>query len=105
MKIKLSQHTPRITKGSTIITRMESIITRIKKITLEYLTNIYLMSDAIHVMRKDTYPNTILKTKVALTRRRKTKEDIMLTLQRMKNLPRRKPKKKVNILQAMKNTF
>ena len=98
MKIKISQHAPRITKGSTLITRKESIITRIRKITLEDPGEIYLMSDAIHVMRRDTSPKIVLEIKVALTRRRTTKEDIMLTLQRMMNLPGREPKKKVNIL-------
>ena len=95
MKIKLSQQTPRKIKGSTIISRKVSIHTRIKKITLEDLTEIYLVSDAIHVMRRDTSLEIFLETKVALTRRRTTKEDIMLTLQRMMNLPGRESKKKV----------
>ena len=105
MKIKLSQHTPRITKGRTIITRKESIITRIRKITLEDLAEIYLMSDAIHVMRMDTSPKIVLEIRAALTRRRTTIEDIMLKLKRMMNLPGRDSKKKVNILQAMKSMF
>ena len=105
MKIKLSQHTPRITKGSTIITRKESIITRIRKITLEDLAEIYLVSYAIHVMRRDTLPKIVKEIKVLLTRRRKTKEDIMLILHRMMNLSRRESNKKVNILQAMKSMF
>ena len=56
-------------------------------------------------MRKDSSPDIALEIKVALTRRRTTKEDIMLTLQRMMNLPGREPKKKVKILQAMKIMF
>ena len=103
MKIKLSQHAPRISKGGTIITQKESIITRIKKITLEDLAKIYLMSDAIHVMRRDTSPEIFLEIKVALTRIRTTKEDTMLTLQGMMNLPGRELEKKVKILQAMKS--
>ena len=62
------------------------------------------MSDIIHVMRKYTSPEIVLEIKVALTRRRTTKEDSILTLQRM-NLPRRESKKKVKILQAMKSMF
>ena len=103
MKIKLSQYTPRKSKGSTIISRKVSIHTRIKKITPKDLAEIYLMSDAIHVMRRDTSPEIVLEIKVALTRRRTIKEDIMLTLQRMMNLPGRESKKKVKILQAMKS--
>ena len=73
--------------------------------TLEDLAEIYLNSDSIHVMRKDIVPEIVLEIRGALTRRRKTKEDIMLTLQRMMNLPRRESKKKVNILQVMKSMF
>ena len=51
-------------------------------------------------MRKDTSPDTVLETKVALTRRREAIKDIMLTLHRMMNLPRTEPNKKV-----MKNMF
>ena len=76
MKIKISQYTPRKSEGTTILPRKVSIHTRIT-----------LVSDALHVMRKDTLPETVPKIKVALTRRRTTKEDIMLTLQRMMNLP------------------
>ena len=83
MKIKLSQHTPRITKGSTLITRKESITTRIRKITLEDLGEIYLMSDAILEMRRDIFLGIVPRIK----RRRTTRKDIMLTLQRMMNLP------------------
>ena len=46
-------------------------------------------------MRKDTYLDIVLKTKGALTRKRKTREDIMLMLQRMMNLPQRESDKKV----------
>ena len=63
------------------------------------------MSDAIHVMRKDTSPEIVPEIEVAPTRRRTTKEDIMLTLQRMMNLPGRDSKKKVKIIQAMKSVF
>ena len=76
MKIKLSQHTPRKLEGTTIIPKV-SILTR--NITLEYLAEIYLNSDTIHVMRKDTLPEIVPEIKVALTRRT-TKEDIMLIL-------------------------
>ena len=50
-------------------------------------------------------PEIVLGTKMALTRRRATKEDIMLTLQRMMHLPERESKKKVKTLQVMKNMF
>ena len=86
MNIKLSQHTPRKLEGTTIISKV-SILTRIKKITLEDLVEIYLNSNAIHVKRKDTSPEIVLEIKVALTRRRETREEIMLILQRMMNLP------------------
>ena len=52
-------------------------------------------------MRKDTSKDYVPKTKVFLTRRRETREDIVLILQRMMNLPRRESNKKVNILQVM----
>ena len=54
-------------------------------------------------MRKDTSPNTIPETKVDFKRRRTTKEDIMLILQKMMNLQERKSKNK-NLL-VMKNMF
>ena len=104
MKIKLSQHTPRKAKGTTVIPKV-SILTRIRKIVLKYIANMYLKSDAIHVTREDTLPKSVLVTKVALTRRRETKEDIMLTLQRMMQFPERESKKKVKTLQVMKNMF
>ena len=63
-KIKLSQYNPRnpdlaITKVSTLIT----------EINLEIL-DIGLSSFAIHVMKKDTLLEIVLRTKVSLTRRR-----------------------------------
>ena len=99
MKIKLSQYNPRnpdpsITKVSTLI----------EGITLESL-EIGLSSFSIHVMKNNTLLQIFLRTKVALTRRRETKEDIMLMLQRMMNLPQRETDKTVMILQVMKNIF
>ena len=49
---------------------------------------------------EDTLLENFLETKVALTRRRETREDIMLMLQSMMNLPERESDKKV-----MKNMF
>ena len=102
MKIKLSQHTPRNSERTTIIPKV-SILTR--KISLEDIAKIYLKLDAIPVMRNDTLPKLVLETKIALTRRRETREDIMLMLQKMMNLPKRESNKKVMILQVMKNMF
>ena len=48
-------------------------------------------------MRKDTYTNNFLKTKKTLTRKGETREDIMLMMQRMMNLPQRESDKKVTI--------
>ena len=79
MKIKLSQSTPRKPEG-TIIT---------PKVSIHTLEEICLLLDVTHVMRKDTYPNTVLKTKGTLTRKGETREDIMLMLQRMMNLRQR----------------
>ena len=76
MKIKLLPPTPRKPKG-TIITP------KVRLITLE---EIGLLLDVIHVIRKVTYPNYVL-TKGIQRRRRETREDIMLMLQRMMNLP------------------
>ena len=59
------------------------------------------MLDVILVMRNDIFPEIVLRTK----RRRTTRRDIMLTLQRMMNLPGREPEETRNILQAMKNMF
>ena len=82
---------------------MVSILTKIRKITLKDIAEIYLKLDVIHVTKEDTLPKSVLETKVALTRRRATKEDIMLTLQRMMHLLERESKKKVKTLQVMKN--
>ena len=76
MKIKLSQFTPRKSKEVLITPEVSISI----KITLE---NICL----------ETYE----------IRKRETKEDIMLMLQKMMNLPQRESDKKVVILQVMKN--
>ena len=75
-----------------------------QKDTLEYLTEIYLNTDALHVMIKDTLLDIVLEIRVTLTRRR-TKEDIILTLRRMMNLPERESNKKGKILQVMKSIF
>ena len=56
-------------------------------------------------MKEDTLLETALETKLSLTRRRVTREDIMLMLQRMMNLPQRETDKTVMILQVMKNMF
>ena len=72
------------------------------KITLE---NSFLESDVIHVTRKDTMLENVLETKMSLTRRKETGEDIMLMLKRMMNLQQREPDMKVKILQVMKNMF
>ena len=77
MKIKLSHSTRRKPKG-TIIT---------PKVSIHTVEETYLLSDATHAMRKDTSPYSVPETKVALTRRRETSEDIMLILHRMMNLP------------------
>ena len=65
MNIKLSQHTSR--KVEHTITEVSTLT---RKITLEDLLEIYLNSDAIHVMKKDTLPKIVLETKVSLKRRR-----------------------------------
>ena len=102
MKIELSQHTPRNSERTIFIAKV-SILTR--KMSLQDIAKIYLNSNAIHVMRKDTFPEIFLEITRALTRRRKTKEYIMLTLHRKMNLPERESKKKVKILQVMKSMF
>ena len=60
---------------------------------------------AIHVIKKDTLLEIVLRTKVILPRRREAKEDNMLMLQRMMNHPRRDPYMKVKILQVRMNMF
>ena len=56
-------------------------------------------------MKDDTLPKIVLETKITLIRRRETREDIMLMLQKMMDLPQRKSNKKVMIIQVMKNMF
>ena len=56
-------------------------------------------------MKEDTLLDISLETKVALTRRRETREDITLMLQRMMNLPQRETDKTLITLQVMKNMF
>ena len=102
MNIKLSQYTPRKPGGIIIIPKLSIII---RKITLKDIAEIYLKSDVIHVTREDTFPESVLETKVVLTKIRATKEDIIPTLQKMMNLPERESKKKVKTLQVMKNMF
>ena len=45
--------------------------------------------------RKENFPDNVLEKNMALTRIRETREDIMLMLQRMMNLPQRESDKKV----------
>ena len=89
MKIKISQYNPRNPDPATT-----EVSTLIKEITLEIL-EICLSTFDIHVMKEDIFLETVLKIKVALTIRRETREDIMLMLQRMMNLPQRESDKKV----------
>ena len=56
-------------------------------------------------MKRDTLQKTVLRTRFTLMKRRETKEDIMLMLQRMMNLPQREPNMKVKTLQVTKNMF
>ena len=56
-------------------------------------------------MREDTFLEIVLKIRMALKRRRTTKENIMLALHKMMILPGRESNKKVKILQVMKNMF
>ena len=57
MNINLSQHTPGITKGSTLIIRKTNITTIIKGIILEDPKEIFLMSYAIFIMIRDIFFN------------------------------------------------
>ena len=98
----LTSHTKKFSLRTTIIPKV-SILTR--KISLEDIEKIYLNSDTIPVMRKDTLPKIVPEIEVSPTRRRTSKENIMLILQRMMNLPGRELKKKVKILQVMKSMF
>ena len=99
VEIKLLQYNPR--KIEQAITEVSTLT---RGVTLESL-KICLSSFSIHVMIKDTYPDTVQKTKRDLTRKRETRENIMLMLQRMMNLPQRESDKKLMILQVMKNMF
>ena len=56
-------------------------------------------------MKEDTLQKIVLETRLNLIRRKETREDIMLMLQRMMKLPRREPDMKVKILPMMKNMF
>ena len=56
-------------------------------------------------MKDDTLQKIVLETRLTLIRRRETREDIMLMLQRMMDLPRRKPDMKVKILPVKMNMF
>ena len=58
---------------------MTEVSTLIIEITLEIL-EIGLSTFSIHVMKKDTLLEIVLRTKVALTRRREARKDIMLML-------------------------
>ena len=95
MKVKLSQYTPSQPKEDLITPEVSALT----KITLE---NICLELYVIHVMKKDTLQEIVLRNRI---RKRETKEDIILMLQRMMNHPRKEPDKKVNILQARVNMF
>ena len=99
VKIKLSQYNPRKPNLATI-----EVSTLIKGITLESL-EISLSSFAIHVMKEDTFLEIVLETKLSLTRIRETREDIMLMLQRMMNLPQRESDKRVMTLQVRMNMY
>ena len=66
-EIKLSQYNPR-NLDPTII----KVSTLIIRITLEIL-EIGLSTFAIHVMKKDTFLEIVLRTKVVLRRRRETR--------------------------------
>ena len=70
MKIKLSKYTPRKEEWIIIIIK---VITLTRKITLEYLTEVFLVSYSLHVMRKDTSPDSVPETKVALKRKKNYK--------------------------------
>ena len=56
-------------------------------------------------MTEDTMLDIVLGIEISLTIRREIREDIMLMLHRMMNLPQRESNKKVMILQVMKNMF
>ena len=94
MKIKLSQYNPRRTK---------QIITELRILILINLIRIDPDSNDSYVMKKDTMLKNVLRTQMSLTRRRETREDIMLMLQKMMDPPGKEISKKVMILQVMKN--
>ena len=96
MKIKLSQYNPR---------RAKQIITEVSILILINLIRIDPESNDSYVMKKNTMLKNVLRTQISLTRRRETREDIMLVLQKMMNPPERESRKKVMILQVMKNMF
>ena len=81
MKIKLSQLTPRRKEENIITPKVRALI----------LKGIHIDLDVIHVMKKDILIKIVLRERTTLTRRRETKEDIMLMLQRMMNLHQREP--------------
>ena len=54
-------------------------------------------------MKEDNLLKTVIETRLTRIRRRETREDIMLMVQRMMNLLQREPDMKVKILQVMKN--
>ena len=95
MKIKPSQLTPRRKEENIITPKVRALI----------LKGIHLDLDVIHVMKKDILLKIVLRERTTLIRRRETKEDIMLMLQRMMNHPERDPDTKVNILQARNDMF
>ena len=95
VKIKLSQFNPRNPEGTIIV-----IILKVSTLPIRNLN-----SNVILVMKQDTLQEIVLKAKETFTRRKTTREDIMLMLQRMMNLPQRRPNMKVKILQVMKNMF
>ena len=74
---------------------MIEVSTLIIGITLEIL-EIGLSTFAIHVMKEDTLLEIVVRTKVALTRRRETREILML--QRMVNLHQTEADMDVKIL-------
>ena len=96
MKIKLSWYTLR---------KVGQTITKVSILILINLIRIVPDSDVLYVMKKDTMLKNVLRTQISLTRIRETREDIMLMLQRMMNLPQREPDKTMIILQVMKNMF
>jgi len=81
-----------------IITRGRTTITKDKGDP----EDIYPVLDVTHVMRGDTTPKIVTKTKVPPTRRL-TRRDIMLTPLKMMNQQGKELEKKELILQVMKN--